>query len=231
MQNVCSLDDKVQCLKFNNPSVNNSNNDSKKMSKIKRLYGKSKSPSDHLHKFMQSHLKEGVVVRTSPCARSPMNNMDHSVNQFQNYNLLNASSSSALNIPNYVNQRSRHHNSVKYSNSQNLSSRAKEKPVKTKKKVVSYQKFPECKSAKIVQRSPNAHYEIIAKNSSMKQVSTLNSSKFSGQQYTGGSQPRKQFSLNPKIVSQPKENVKTKSNSRERTHLSQERIIKRENGK
>ena len=170
----------------------------------------------------------------SPLARSPILHTENSVNQ-QIDKLSNSVSCNGLVIPSYSGQRSRHHNSVKYCNSANISTRIKTKSIKdpkSKKKVSSYQKLNDGKSSKNHNnRSPNPHYEIIAKNSNFKNISVLNASKMTNQSNINGFFNQNQANENNRLVDPKKDQNNKKSRSRERTHLSQERIQKRENGK
>ena len=61
--NLMNFGVKTPCLKNIDTNIdkNNSVNDSKKMSKIKRLYGKSKSPSNPAYKFIQPSTNEGFL--------------------------------------------------------------------------------------------------------------------------------------------------------------------------
>ena len=119
-------------------------NDSKKMGKIKRLYGKSKSPSEMSQKFMQPG-GNLFNCRNSPLSRSPLANLDNSGN-LKDHHPKNSKGQNILMVPGYGGQRSRHHNSVKYSSSMNLSNRLKAKSSKnskSKKKNNSYHKIPD----------------------------------------------------------------------------------------
>ena len=104
----------------------------------------------------------------SPLAKSPYWLKENSVNQ-QIDKLVNSVSWNGLAAQNLWSQRSRHHNSVKYWNSANISTRIKTKSIKdskSKKKGASYQKLNDTKSNKNHNnRSPNTHYEIITKKS------------------------------------------------------------------
>ena len=62
-RNLINYGVRTPCLKNIDPNVdkNSSVNDSKKMTKIKRLYGKSKSPSNPAYKFMQPQSNEGLL--------------------------------------------------------------------------------------------------------------------------------------------------------------------------
>lgn len=169
----------------------------------------------------------------SPMARSP-NCHTNSVNQQIDNKLSSSVSCNGLVIPGYPNQRSRHHNSVKYWNSANISSRIKTKSIKdpkSKKKIASYQKLNDWKTAKNHNRSPNPHYEIIGKNSNFKNISVINSSKMSNQSNVNEFFSQNQANESNRSIEPKKDLNSKKSWSRERTHLSQERIQKRENGK
>lgn len=135
------------------------------MSKIKRLYGKSKSPSEMSNKFIPADGQSAFLCRNSPLNRSPVGNLDMSSGVFVDPKLSNSGSQHGFNMSNLGGQRSRHHNSVKYTSSVNLSSRIKAKTTKnskSKKKNHSYHKIPEFKSNKHShQRLP--HYEIVNK--------------------------------------------------------------------
>lgn len=108
--------------------------------------------------------------------------MENAGNQFKDVKLINSISSSGLGVTSFAGQRSRHHNSVKYSTSANVSSRVKSKTgkgSKSKKKTNSYHKIPECKNSKNShQRSPNMHYEFSNKPSISSKVAGLNNMRY-----------------------------------------------------
>jgi hypothetical protein len=84
---------------------------------------------------------------------------------------------------NQFSQRSRHHNSVKYSISmntnQNINTKVKStKNSKSKKKNNSYQKIVDIKNSKPAHnRSPNPHYEFVGKPSLTNKMSSLSNVK------------------------------------------------------
>ena len=126
----------------------------------------------------------------------------------------------------YGGQRSRHQNSVKYSNSMNLSTRLKAKSSKnskSKKKNNSYYKVHENRHGKNSNsRSPNTHQQSISSK-----VGNLSNSHFNNSVIQGHVKRKNSTGLrkNSELIQQHK------NRSRERTNLSQERINKRENGK
>lgn len=103
---------------------------------------------------------------------------------------------------------------------------------KSKKKMNSSQRLADGKRAKYShQRSPNAHYEFLSKHGSAKNVNSLSNMKLYNPQNYGSQKQRKPSQGNKSIEPTPEQISKQKSCSRERAHLSQERIKKRENGK
>lgn len=169
--------------------------ESKKISKIRRIYGNSKSPSEMSNKFLPPQGSDLFLNRNSPMNRSPASHLENSGFQMQDGRLTNSTSSHGLNMPG--SQRSRHHNSVKYSISMNLSSRVKAKSnknSKSKKKNNSYHKIAEPKNTRYVhQRSPNAHYEVVNRPTISSKMSSMSNVKCQQAQYSG-SQKRKRSS-------------------------------------
>lgn len=220
----------------------NKQNDSKKITKIKRLYGKSKSPSEMSNKFIPPH--EQIYCRNSPLGSSILNNLNHSSSQFQENQMANSSSLQGLNLIGNENQRSRHHNSVKHSNSVTIGPKIKQKVVKKSKskKGNSFGRAPPSKlDSKLMMISENYNQDSYNSKYS-KQVSPQNAIKL-GHQRGNDSGSHKNISnmSNSKYyimsggTSQKRSgsnNQKSSNQSKERSaNLSQERIKKRENGK
>ena len=81
----------------------------KKLRKVRAIYGKAKSPSESLNKFISP--QEQTYLRKSPFSHNSPLHLNHSNSQFQNSKLSNSTSLNGLNMQNLENQRSRHHNS------------------------------------------------------------------------------------------------------------------------
>lgn len=188
----------------------------KKLSKVRAMYGKAKSPSESSSKFISP--QEQVYVRNSPFANNSPLHLNHSSSQFQNSKLSNSTSLNGLNAAGYLNQRSRHHNSVKYSNSVNINGKVKPKANKKSKgkKVNSFGRITDANIIKFGHQQ-NTNYELVPKQSVNKNLVNLGGSKW--YVMSSNSQKRKNSKSIPK------------SNERGKPNLSQERIQQRENSK
>jgi len=156
--------------------------------------------------------------------RSPMSHIDNNEGKLSNSNLTNG-----LNMGHLAIQRSRHNNSIKHSSSLNLSNRLKAKTTKnskSKKKNHSYQKTQEFKPSKHSHnRSPQGHYDFSTKSNMAAKMSNLSNVKCQNQESHFRRKNSAKYSRDSQIP------PKDKSCSRERGHVSQERMSKRENGK
>lgn len=104
-----------------------------KATRLKKLYGKSKSPSENLNNFIPPH--EHVFRRNSPLGKSVFQNLNNSSNQFQDSQLNSSTSWHVMNHSKSNNQRSRHNNSIKYCNSVTIGPKIKQKSNSKKSKV------------------------------------------------------------------------------------------------